>query len=1002
MKLHLPKLLLTAVLAVCASPVALAETYTITGNDDTRLDSATSTDTIIFNKDGGHLYRADGQTYNGITYPKIEVEAAVQIDKLKLTDAYSNSYYTFKNTVSGTGEFSFGGTTGGNNQHYIFEGDMSGYTGTMTIATNKTAEFIFKGIEVGATKITGANVQFTNGSSTSATIDINSGKLLILGHEGTGNYGAFASQSVDLSGATVNLNGGTIRFNGDDSFLGTLNVKQNGTLRLEDCVSGGTNSSGTTAGRGLNITKLNLESDLIVTNQWKATLDIATLTGTGSVTFNADNNETVKVKVNSIAKGAVISTNHAILTLGDDGDSVINLSGTMTNTGSVSVKGELNFYTDSGKFKVYDSGTFASYTFGDNGFKTSTGVQVYAFQGAGSVTIEDTATIKQGDTASSLESVEGGLVFSVAGEYTDKTIFYVNEGGVVAGEGNCTEATGFFGADTYVLGAGTSLDVKGSYFAGKTFELGAGATLKNSGAGLDGNKKMFAGIVLNGDATVDAGSNIGLQNMTSADASVTNSTLVLNGNTLTKSGSAAFFLTSTQVADAGTIKITSGTLQVGIEVGQCQNADTNASQVHFELAGGKLELCRPGNKLTGQSLAGNGTVSGTGVLQLENTGTAASHTITGNVKVGALYLLGNDSYTINGNLTVSGAEDGYARIKAASLTLGSGTHSINRFDLSDGSKSNADVVLNSGAHLTVGAAANGAMWMGDDASLTVKNGASFSVFGVKTEAKNSTTDAEITFLATSNDSFGLTNSNYQFKDAKVSYAAAAEGSTLGIKLLNSELVNTGSGTLTASHTGNVLSGIDASAGNVNIINAKAQTLSSLIIGSGKTVGLYTGAAAPAIPTSADEATVTTSSLEVKGADATLNANLVLSDGATVKLAAALTMGSTVTLGEGMILSGDLVSTIQGLGEGETTNLFTGVDELYLGDSTVASGNLTEADSVTLGTYFTGFDDTYYLGYDGQNVFAGVKSPVTPAVPEPTTATLSLLALAALASRRRRK
>ena len=97
-----------------------------------------------------------------------------------------------------------------------------------------------------------------------------------------------------------------------------------------------------------------------------------------------------------------------------------------------------------------------------------------------------------------------------------------------------------------------------------------------------------------------------------------------------------------------------------------------------------------------------------------------------------------------------------------------------------------------------------------------------------------------------------------------------------------------------------------------------------------------------------------------------------------------------------------MSTIQRLGEGETTNLFTGVDELYLGDSTVASGNLTEADAVTLGTYFTGFDETYYLGYDGQNVYAGVKSPVTPAVPEPTTATLSLLALAALASRRRRK
>ena len=1001
MKLHLPKLLLTAVLAVCASPVALAETYTITGNDDTRLDSATSADTIIFNKDGGHLFKADGSEGK----PKIEVEAAVRIDKLKLTDAYSNSYYTFKNTVSGSGEFSFSGSTNGNNQHYIFEGDMSGYTGTMTIASNKNAEFIFKGIAVGATKITGANVQFTDGASTSATIDINSGKLLILGHEKTGSYGTFAGHSVDLSGATVNLNGGTIRFNGDDSFLGTLNVKQNGTLRLEDCVSGGTNSSGTTAGKGLNITTLNLESDLNVTNQWKATLDIATLKGTGSVAFNT-NSDTVKVKVNSIAKGALIRSNAAILTLGDNADSVINLSGTMTNTGSVDVKGALTVDIDSGRFEIYEAGTIGSYSLGDNGFAVSTGTKLYAFKGAGSVTIGATGTVKLGNESLSLEEVadtedadnRGGYVVTVAGDYTDKTTFCVNKGDVVIGEGDYTEESGVFDADTYVLGAGTSLNVNGSYFAGKTFELGAGATLKNSGAGLNGNNKMFAGIVLNGNATVDAQSNMGLQNMTSSDGAVTASSLTLNGNTLTKSGDGAFFLTATQVSDTGTIKISNGTLQVGVEVGQCANADTNASQVHFELAGGTLNLCRPGNKLTGLSLAGNGAVSGTGVLQLENTGTAASHTITGNVQVGALYLLGKDSYTINGNLTVSGAEDGYARIKAANLTLGSGTHSINRLDLSDGSKSNADMVLNSGAHLTVGAAANGAMWMGDDASLTVKNGASFSVFGVKTEAKNSTTDAEITFLATSDDSFGLTNSNYQFKDAKVSYAAAAEGSTLGIKLLNSELVNTGSGTLTASHTGNVLSGIDASAGNIDVINAKAQTLSSLIIGSGKTVGLYTGDAAPATPTSADEATVTTSSLEVKGAGATLNANLVLSDGATVKLAGALTMGSSVTLGTGMTLSGDLVSRIKTMSEDGIVDLFTGVDALYLGDSTVASGALDATSGEYLNTYFT-FDDQrdYYLGYAGGNVYVGVIS-----VPEPTTATLSLLALAALASRRRRK
>ena len=267
--------------------------------------------------------------------------------------------------------------------------------------------------------------------------------------------------------------------------------------------------------------------------------------------------------------------------------------------------------------------------------------------------------------------------------------------------------------------------------------------------------------------------------------------------------------------------------------------------------------------------------------------------------------------------------------------------------------------------------------------------------------KSGNANATVSYISGSaDDVYGIGNSGYKIEDAKVELAS--DGATTISNLLDGvELVNNGAGTVTAGNADNVLSAINADAGNVDIVNTQAQTLSSLTIGAGKTVGLYTGAAAPTTPTSADEATVTTGNLTA-GAGAKLNANLVLSDGATVKLADALTMGSSVTLGEGMTLSGDLVSTIQGLGEGETTNLFTGVDELYLGGSTTASGNLTEADAVTLGTYFTGFDDTYYLGYDGQNVFAGVKSPVTPAVPEPTTATLSLLALAALASRRRRK
>ena len=74
-------------------------------------------------------------------------------------------------------------------------------------------------------------------------------------------------------------------------------------------------------------------------------------------------------------------------------------------------------------------------------------------------------------------------------------------------------------------------------------------------------------------------------------------------------------------------------------------------------------------------------------------------------------------------------------------------------------------------------------------------------------------------------------------------------------------------------------------------------------------------------------------------------------------------------------------------------------------------NATVGDGTSWSTTITGLEDVTFnkLGFitDGSAGGPGVKgititAPETPAVPEPTTATLSLLALAGLAARRRRK
>ncbi len=139
----------------------------------------------------------------------------------------------------------------------------------------------------------------------------------------------------------------------------------------------------------------------------------------------------------------------------------------------------------------------------------------------------------------------------------------------------------------------------------------------------------------------------------------------------------------------------------------------------------------------------------------------------------------------------------------------------------------------------------------------------------------------------------------------------------------------------------------------------------------------------------DEATITVTELIV-GSGVTLNANLLFTQEALLRMEGMLTMGSSITLTTGMTL--DLADImLDGLYKGEIITLFTGVDALSVDNNSIAVGTFMDATDI-----FTGLNSeyTYYMSYDGSNV--------SLSIPEPTTATLSLLALTALAARRRRK
>ncbi len=866
------------------------------------------------------------------------------------------------------------------------------------------------------------------------TVDVNAGGTLKLNaSDSAGWSGGKYISAINMVGTADKL--ATVELKGKQTLTTAINMKGNALMSnigdgaLEffggKITAEGTNNviAGNLMARGAN-SNTNNDGDSYIevkaNGELKITGDLTCNTGQygtpgsiykqgeGKLILAGNNTVYNGFNVNAgtveLVKGMTLGTATSTGSLTVDAGAALDIGDTIySKTGAVTINGALNI-ANNNNYKLYEAATEVSYSHGANGYYTSSGSKFYAIQGTGTIDIAN-ATITYNGNSTTLTEVDDGYVFT-AGEFTDKSTFYVNEGKVTANTGVYTD---IYEADTYRIAAGTELDVNGQYFAGASFILAEGAKLSNTGNGLNGNYKMFQSIELSGDATVHAHSNMGLLAFNSSDAAAATSTLKLNGHTLTKTGGAAFFLTGTTVEGNGTIKIKEGTLQVGIEVTLANTADTNATGVDFVLDGGTLSVLESGNKLTAKSLSGTGAVTGNGVVELNNTGTAQDHTITGNVKVGALYLLGNDNYTINGNLTVSGAENGYAKIKAKGLTLGEGTHSIGRLDLSDNNTSTATLTLNSGANLTV----SGTMWLGlEEKTPGIKLGKGASLTRGEVKFIGSTdSESSISRVTDGNhaDEYGIGNASYVVKNAAVE-VTSAENKTMYNRLQGVALSNIGTGKLTVGNSHNNLTELKALTGDIDLAWYNGQgnqgTISNLNIAAERTVGAYVR------DVGSGKATVTVSGLTA-GAGATLNANLILTDGASLAFDGALALGnSTLTLGSGLTLNADTLAAIKNLSGDDTVALFTGVGTLTLGDDDIFTRGTDVLDAtsgIDLSKYFSLADaqtpavlsdeqlsSGYYLGFDANGtLYAGV-------IPEPTTATLSLLALAALAARRRRK
>ena len=220
------------------------------------------------------------------------------------------------------------------------------------------------------------------------------------------------------------------------------------------------------------------------------------------------------------------------------------------------------------------------------------------------------------------------------------------------------------------------------------------------------------------------------------------------------------------------------------------------------------------------------------------------------------------------------------------------------------------------------------------------------------------------------------------------------------KLVNSSVENTGGGTLTVTHEQNLLSGVHATGGDISLLNlAAATSLDVLEIAAGKTVNAYVGSNTD--PATATQSNVTVSGTATMGSGAVLNASLTLAAGATLEMdaadAGAVTINGALTFGGKVALGEDLLVAVEGLTCWESGMvLFTGLTDLVL---PVAASEL-ESDRVLASSVFSNVENSsLYVTY---HVVDNVGSLLVMNVPEPTTTTLSLLALTALAARRRRK
>lgn len=563
-----------------------------------------------------------------------------------------------------------------------------------------------------------------------------------------------------------------------------------------------------------------------------------------------------------------------------------------------------------------------------------------------SLTVESgkVTTTHSGDAGcvSGTITVKGGAVFEVAGQHD---AFGYNSGvsteKVVLDGTNGETATLALNQTTgNTVTMRTALEMKGNAaVTGKGFNTFDGFRLTVSGT-----NNVIDKFDMRKNATVDV----------AANGSVEMKSVIINAQdtgddrTLDKTGSGDLIISGDAALKkvhhvGGAIKVTAGTTNIlALEGG-----DGSSGSTTIDVAAGATLAITGANGATDTSYKNKGLI-----LSEWNAGTTAN---------------------IDGALL---SEDATAYIGDATLTLNLNSGSTTA--LAGIAIANTKGNKEQGLNLNM---AEGSTFILGAAGITTTKNTNVQIaggeLGISADEVAIATDMTVTGALTIN------TNKYTFNANGTAVTAGTDGGTLtmngNINLNGGSLTVTGNGTFTMKSL--QLTGDDADLtidDTTTVTDAADLAVNALTMKAGATLSIGQH----------EDSIVSVQTLTVEG-DSTLNANLAIAEEGALISHGVLSMGCTVTIGSGteITVDGDIAA-------GPVT-IFTDVDSLTLGNVDINNATWTDAVGFVINGV-TASAGEYVIGY-----WDGTVSIAAANVPEPATATLSLLALAALAARRRR-